>query len=291
VERTIPWLGWHLRLTRQPPPPPGIDAARGFYNADCLSVTNRNLDALVSPRFTAAYKAGMDTGHKIGRAAGSAADVHIEWRTYVCCWAAEHALKLDGDFVECGVNTGIYSKAICEYLGFGDLDRRMFLFDTFQGIPPEQMSDNERKARTAENRDFYEDCHGTAVKNFAAYPNVTIVKGRVPDTLTDVDIERVAYLSIDMNIAAPEVAALEYFWDRLVPGALVVLDDYGWSNYRPQYDAMNTLAARLGVSILTMPTGQGLIVRPSPSARWNGTRSRRYGTTDPTLAPESSRPR
>lgn len=262
MEKTIPWLGWYFRLTRQPPPPPGIDPTRGFYNADCLMTWERNLDSLASPRFTAAYQAGMGTGHKIGRPSGSTTDTHIEWRTYVCCWAAEHATGLAGDFVECGVNTGIYSKAICEYLGFGELDRRMFLFDTFQGIPPEQMSDGERKARTAENRDFYEDCYDQVVANFAPYPNVTLVKGRVPDSLADVTIDKVAYLSIDMNVAEPEVAALTHFWDRLTPGALVVLDDYGWTNYREQYDAMNTLAAKLGTSILTLPTGQGLIVRP-----------------------------
>jgi hypothetical protein len=31
-----------------------------------------------------------------------------------------------------------------------------------------------------------------------------------------------------MNIVVPELAAIEYFWDRLVPGAVVVLDDYAW---------------------------------------------------------------
>ena len=49
------------------------------------------------------------------------------------------------------------------------------------------------------------------------------MKGRVPESLEAVEIESVAYLSIDMNIVEPEIAALEYFWDKLVPGALVVL--------------------------------------------------------------------
>ena len=156
----------------------------------------------------------------------------------------------------------MYAKAICEYINFGALDRTFYLFDTFQGIPPEQMSDAERQRVARHNELHYEDCFDLASGNFAPYPNVTLVRGRVPDTLTDVQIDQVAYLSIDMNIAEPEVAALTFFWDRLVPGALVVLDDYGSFNCRVQYDAMNALAEKLDVSILTLPTGQGLIIRP-----------------------------
>ena len=69
-------------------------------------------------------------------------------------------------------------------------------------------------------------------------------------------------MHIDMNCAPPEVAALEYLWPRLVPGALVLLDDYGYQRHELQKDAMDGLAARLGVSILSLPTGQGLLVRP-----------------------------
>jgi hypothetical protein len=31
-----------------------------------------------------------------------------------------------------------------------------------------------------------------------------------------------------MNNTTPEIAAAERFWDRLVPGGIIVLDDYGW---------------------------------------------------------------
>ena len=52
---------------------------------------------------------------------------------------------------------------------------------------------------------------------------------------------------------------------QLVPaggtGALDI-DDYGWSGYRPQKEAMDRLAADRGAEILTLPTGQGLLLRP-----------------------------
>jgi O-methyltransferase len=50
----------------------------------------------------------------------------------------------------------------------------------------------------------------------------------IPDTLPQVKSDRICYLSIDMNNAAPEIAAAEYFEDRMISGGIIVLDDYGW---------------------------------------------------------------
>jgi O-methyltransferase len=92
--------------------------------------------------------------------------------------------------------------------------------------------------------------------------NVEVIKGRVPDVLSSLAIDRVAYLHIDMNIAAPEVAAAEHFWDRLVSGAVVVLDDYGSMAHVEQKMGLDEFARARGVTILTLPTGQGLLIRP-----------------------------
>ena len=65
-----------------------------------------------------------------------------------------------------------------------------------------------------------------------------------------------------MNDVAPEVAALRFFWNKLVQGAIVLLDDYSYSEcYRPQKEAFDALGRELGFSVLTMPTGQGMILK------------------------------
>jgi len=236
---------------------------RVTYDADCMTVWNKSTEFMEEPGFVAAYRAGMDSGHKIGREPGSKTDLHIEWRVHVCCWAAAHARQLPGDFVECGVNTGIFSLAVCRYIDFNATGKSFYLFDTYRGIPETQITDEERAlGRARENEDFYEECFEVARRNFAPFARAVLVRGVVPDTLATVEIERVCYLSIDMNVVEPERAAIEHFWDRLVPGGLVVLDDYGWLPYRPQKLAMDDFAASRGVHILTLPTGQGLLIKP-----------------------------
>ena len=209
-----------------------------------------------------AYALGMDSGHQICRAPGSRADIHIEWRVHMLLWAATHAAHLEGDFVECGVNTGIYSLAICDYLDFNKTGKSFYLFDTFEGVPEVQMNEHEKLSKSQLNTVWYPECFERAQANFQPYTSAVLVRGMVPDTLTQVDIQKVAYLSIDMNIAAPEIAAITFFWDRLVTGAVVVLDDYGFKGYEDQKTAMDDFARSKGVEIASLPTGQGLLLKP-----------------------------
>jgi len=230
------------------------ELSQATYDGDGMRLTGKSLAWGDDPVFSRAYAAGMQTGHRFPTA-------RVDWRVHVSCWAAWHAKHLPGDFVECGVNTGISSVAICTYLDFNEVPKDFWLYDTFQGIPVEQMNAIESGPRTQENEDFYFDCYSLAQRNFSPWPRAKLIRGRVPDTLVN-GPRQVCYLSIDMNIVEPEIAAIRHFWPLLSPGAPVVLDDYGWDNYRLQREAMDEFAARNGVRVLTLPTGQGLLLKP-----------------------------
>lgn len=204
--------------------------------------------------------------HAKGWAAGGRKRAHIDdirWVMHVALWAASQAARLQGDFVECGVDTGMLSVAICEWLDFNCQDRDFWLFDTFNGIPESQMSETERAGIASwHNRVSYEECFAAAKANFASWPRCRLVRGEVPDSLEAFpEGRRVAYLSIDMNIMLPEIAALDFFWDRLVPGGIVLLDDYGWASHVDQRAAFDAFARAHGTGVLNLPTGQGLLVR------------------------------
>ena len=202
-----------------------------------------------------AYAAGAETNAWRG--------ARIHWRAYTACWAAKHGLGLEGDFVECGVERGGLARTIIEYLEFESIPKRYWLLDTFCGLDEAQISPLERERGFAERyRLRYPDCYAEVQQTFSRYPNVEIVRGVVPDTLPQVTAEKVAYLSIDMNCVAPEIAAAEFFWPKMSSGALMVLDDYGFDPHIEQKKAFDQFAARHGVMILSLPTGQGMILKP-----------------------------
>jgi hypothetical protein len=231
---------------------------RRHYDSDGL-FTVHNDHFRRNPGFQAAYQRGMQANNGL--------DPHFEWRVHVALWAASSALGAPGDFVECGVNTGFISSAILQRLNWGIVDRRYYLIDTFAGPVTSQFSQEEiqrGRLKVAEgyiSKGAYETDIARVRANFAEWPNAVVVQGAVPDILPAVDTSSVAFLHLDMNCAYPERAALEYFWNRLSPGALVLLDDYAYYGYESQTAAIDTAARSLGFDVLSLPTGQGLIIK------------------------------
>jgi O-methyltransferase len=213
-------------------------------------ITDKNCDFMKDAKFLEGYTAAMGQIYFPEPPA---------WQAHVNQWAAFHAKQLTGDFVECGVNRGFYSMSNMTYIDFKSLkNRKYYLFDTFCGLDPEFCT-KEEYLRT---KDIYQNCYQFVVDSFKKFPNVVIVKGPVPKTLSQVDIKKVAYLSIDMNCAFPEVEALKYFWPKLEPGGIVVLDDYGWPGAENQKKAADDFASSVGVRVLSLPTGQGMLIKP-----------------------------
>lgn len=230
-----------------------MPGARPTYN-DLGLATTHAADFEAVGASASAYKAALAADPYLG------ARLHgFPWQLHTILWAADVGSRLEGDFVECGVNRGFYARAVAEFLGFQRLDKRFFLLDTYQGLDPRFFTDAERAGGWTGGG--YVDCYEDVKKTFSSYPNVRIVRGSVPETLSQVDSGKIAYLSIDMNNTVPEIAALDFFWPKMVPGAIVVLDDYGWVNRPEQKKAFDAWAARNDAFILRMPTGQGIVVK------------------------------
>jgi O-methyltransferase len=224
------------------------------FNADGLA-TVHNCDFTADPKFVEAYRLGTATMLAF-------AGIDVRWRVFVCCWAAHQAKLQAGDFVECGVNTGVISRAVMHYIDFDEMpDRKFYLLDTYAGIPLEQITQLERDRGIVDHNRHYPDCYAQVCATFAPFRNARVIRGRVPDTLSQIDSEKISYVSMDMNIIEPEIAAGEFLWPRMVSGALMVLDDYGWLPHAGQKQAWDEFARARGQMILALPTGQGLLIK------------------------------
>ena len=142
--------------------------------------------------------------------------------------------------------------------------RKYYLMDTFQGLVPELVNDAERAIGRLEMFDgTYPECYEQTKKNFEEFDDVVMIRGTIPDTLPQNKAKQIAFMHIDMNCAAPEVAAMRYFWPKVERGGIVVLDDYAYHGYQPQKDAMDALGREIGFMVASLPTGQGLVVKSS----------------------------
>ena len=221
------------------------------YSTDSL-VTSNNCDFINEPRFAKAYASAAATNPWKG--------FTLQWRTYIVCWFADFVKNLEGDFVECGVNTGAYSKAVINYIDFNKLNKTFYLLDTYEGMVEDLISKDELQSGIGMYFNNYTDVY-EQVKETFKNDHAVIIKGAVPDTLPECKAEKIAYLSIDMNCVAPEIAAANYFWDKIVPGGVMILDDYGFPQHINQKIAFDEFAKQKQVDILCLPTAQGIIFK------------------------------
>lgn len=234
-----------------------MDAAVEPYNQDGL-ISVHDHGFMTDARFVAAYKRGM---------VAAGLDYQWHWRVHIGLWAAQTAARLPGDFVECGVNKGFLSSSIMQLLNWDSLGKQFYLLDTFRGVDSRYLTENEVRSGAVQKnleqiqRGFYTTESESVRKNFSEWQNVRIIEGAIPETLDQVQAERIAYLHIDLNCAAPEIAAISHFWNRLVTGAVVLLDDYAFFGYQNQKIAFDGFSRRMGVPIASLPTGQGLLIK------------------------------
>ncbi|WFE91607.1 TylF/MycF/NovP-related O-methyltransferase [Roseibium porphyridii] len=222
------------------------------YAADNFAVRKKNLSFMEDDAFAFAWDKAVEGN----QAAWDGRYKDVRWRAHTAVWAAKHGLTLEGDFVECGVFLGSLSLTICHFLKFYQIPRNFYLFDTFEGIP----DDGQEKTRK-QNKPYF-DYFDIAKNNFSQFPNAKLVKGVLPETLSQAPIEKIAYLSVDLNHAKYEKEVMAELWDRIARSAIVLIDDYAFKNHEEQYEMWNEFAASKGCSILTMPTGSGVLIKP-----------------------------
>jgi hypothetical protein len=235
-----------------------------FYDEDNLA-TSKNHDFVFASRFVAAndtYLSGPFTGRSEGHH-------HGRWNLHISLWAATHAINLKADIVQLGVFEGSEAAAMADYTNFGNSGCQMYLVDTFTGIPEGQWTPDEIAAGADSAQWSYKemgDLYQFTKRRMSKYPNVHVIQGIVPDILPSVSVKKIGLLMLDMNVALPERAAAEYFWDRVVSGGIIISDDYGHSRpgagFYGQKLAFDEFARLKNVEVLTIPTGHGLIIKP-----------------------------
>jgi len=214
----------------------------GHFSADNLVVFSKNLSFLTDDKFMAAFNKHTTTS----------VEKAIIWRIFTVVWAAQNAMRLEGDLVECACYKGVTARIVCDYVDFANQPRTYFLYDLFEhdaSMPHHGMPEHG------------EGLFGAVKARFADLPNVVVTKGRVPDSFAEAAPEKIAFLHLDLNNADAEIAVLERFFDRMVPGAVLILDDYGWLGYRPQKLAEDAWFGERGYKVLELPTGQGMVIK------------------------------
>lgn len=184
-------------------------------------------------------------------------DFEIDWRSSVFLWCLRSTDKLPGWAVELGTGKAwMFTMALnhpdTEKLG------KVHLIDRFSISAVDKVTGAQLPG-TSHNS--YSDNPAELVARFAGHREVRITQGELPGVLSGLELSQIRFLHVDLNAAEPEVQSVRILWDRLVPGAIILLDDYGSPEFSESRKAMTQLSKELSFEILGIPTGQGLIVK------------------------------
>ena len=160
-----------------------------------------------------------------------------------------------GDIVECGVCNGGSSLVLAQALKASP-DRRLWLFDSFQGLPVPTAIDGPTAPAFAGKVVGSEDKVRRLLKR-AGVPmeRVHIAAGWFHETFPQVQIDGIAFLHIDADFYEPVLLSLERFYDAVAVGGFVVLDDYydlEWPGCKAALEEF-TARRRLALNLLPGP--------------------------------------
>jgi O-methyltransferase len=128
----------------------------------------------------------------------------------------EQTASLPGDAAEVGVYQGGSARLIATYLPH----KTAYLFDTFEGIPvPDATRDTHQKG------DFTAE-YETVRQYLSDLKNIQIYKGLFPDTSEPIRDKKFALVHVDVDIYPSIKACCDFFYPRMVPGGVIVFDDY-----------------------------------------------------------------
>ena len=191
---------------------------------------------------------------------------------------------LPGAVVECGVWRGGSMLAVAHQLSLLDAPLRdLYLFDTYEGMTaPTDRDVQIRTRRSAEellaaaDRDSLVRAVATLEDvregfDQVSYPTnrVHFVKGPVEETVPEHAPEQISILRLDTDWYESTKHELEHLYQRLVPGGVLILDDYG--HWQGAKDAVDEFLNRTAEPLLLFRAGTGRIaIKPGLSTRVDG---------------------
>ncbi len=163
-----------------------------------------------------------------------------------------------GDVAQVGVYRGGTARMISEC--FSHTNKRIYLFDTFEGLPDKSefdgLKDGDDKLKEFDNVNFSE------IKDYFAHlPNISLMKGFFPDTAKGLEERKFCFVYLDADLYQSTKDGLQFFYERMIPGGVIMLDDYKSGRWPGVEKAVQEFCAAEHIVPIQTASWQALIVK------------------------------
>jgi O-methyltransferase len=165
--------------------------------------------------------------------------------------------KIPGAVAEIGVFRGEFARLI----NIAFPERRLYLFDTFDGFPEADMKADIQKHYAKPGRQAFSDTSVQLVMSRMKFRDNCIVKrGIFPESAADCREERFAFVSIDADLYNPIYEGLKFFYPKLSVGGYIFVHDYNNRQYKGAKQAVRNFCAEQGISFFPLSDSSGSAV-------------------------------
>lgn len=252
IGRSPTFAGWGM--TTCTAPPWGAEQKLGVIEHDYGLTHNKLVDLVASRNFCLSQFKESNALEMLDS---------LRWRHYIVYWSSHYAIVntqvATKNLVECGVCDGLTSFYAMSAASNQTKNWAAYLYDAWAEMREDLLLASEKKNKMSYD---YLDVQLTK-KNLELFQShVTFNKGFIPESFAiSKNPDSIVWLHIDLNSATPTLAALDFFWDRLECGGVILFDDYNWIGYEDTKKViLDWLSTKAG-TLLPLPTGQAIIFK------------------------------
>jgi O-methyltransferase len=155
---------------------------------------------------------------------------------------------VQGNVAEVGVYLGDFAK----YLNRAFPDRKLYLFDTFEGFHEKDVEEDRKKGYSESRAGQYSNSNLALVLEKMVKPDLCVVrKGYFPATAEGLE-DQFAFVSLDVDLYQPIYDGLAYFYPRLSPGGYIFVHDYNNMVFRGVKEAVRQYCSESGACCLPL---------------------------------------
>ncbi|RBP61364.1 O-methyltransferase [Alkalibaculum bacchi] len=156
--------------------------------------------------------------------------------------------KVKGNVAELGVYKGYLAREMNTIFK----ERKMYLFDTFEGFDWRDLECENQYDKSRSKRGDFSDTSMEDVKSVLPYPHMAVFcKGYFPETALGVE-DTFAFVSIDTDLYLPTYNGLIYFYPRLSKGGYILVHDYNSTQFPNVKKAVEDFSKKEDIRIIPL---------------------------------------
>lgn len=189
-------------------------------------------------------------------------------RHYLIAKLLPYIRDVPGDMAEIGCFRGLSAFLASRIALKNGIRRQFHIFDSFEGLSEPSSNDASVYNVSTPGMPNPFACSEEQVReNLKEFSFLKFYKGWVPERFHEVADRQFSYVHVDVDLFDPTKACLEFYWPRLSPGGILIMDDYGTLFYPGARQAADKFfQKRSDVVIVEVPSGGAAAIKVGKQA-------------------------